>query len=209
VALLDPLPDGKNAPDAYLLDGQLHLAIGDFPRGIALLEKCVAIDRSYDRDGRIAKTEPVAYQSLSGAYLHLNDGAKAMENARRALDLAPLAPALYRQLATAEVYNRRADLAVVTLLTGMFLTGDPGFTEPVLKLYASGLDREGCATTPGTNGPMINSACPSVRAQICSAAVEVIHTQLRAGQADLARSQRRTFAEKYGCPAEQLDQAFQ
>lgn len=213
VALLDPLPDGKNAPDAYLLDGQLHLAIGDFPRGIALLEKCVAIDHSYDRaldgNGRIAKTEPVAYQSLSGAYLHLKDGAKAMESARRALDLAPLVPGLYRQLAAAEAYNRRADLAVVTLMTGMFLTGDPGLTEPVLKLYASGLDGEGCATTPGPNGPMINAACPSVRAQICSAAVEVIHTRLRAGQADLARSHRRTFVEQYGCPVQPLDRAFQ
>jgi protein O-mannosyl-transferase len=209
VALLDSLPDGKNAPDVYLLDGQLHLAIGDFPRGIALLEKCAAIDRSYDRDGRIAKTEPAAYQSLSNAYLRLNDGAKAMESARRALDLAPLAPALYRQMAAAEVYNHRADLAVVTLMTGMFLTADPGLTEPVLKLYASGLDWEGCATTPGPNGPTINAACPSVRAQICSAAVEVIHTRLRAGQAEVARSHRRTFAEQYGCSAQQLDRAFQ
>jgi tetratricopeptide (TPR) repeat protein len=209
VALLDSLPDRENAPDAYLLDGDLHLAGGDFPRGIALLEKCAAIDRSYDRDGRVAKTETAAYRSLSEAYLRLKDGAKARENARRALDLGPFDPTLYRQMAAVELQDQQPDRAVATLMAGMFLTGDPGLSDALLKLYSDGLDRGGCSTTNGPNGPAINPACPAVRAEICSAAVEVIHTRLHAGQADLARSHRSTFAEKYGCSVEELDRAFQ
>jgi hypothetical protein len=208
VALLEALPDRQNTPDAYLLDGVLHVTTADFPRGIALLEKCIAIDRSYDRGGRIAKTEPVALRSLSEAYLYLNEDVKALETARRARDLAPLGPDSYRQLAAAQTRNNQSDQAAITLMAGMFLTADPGLRDTLLKLYAAGLDREGCAAVIGPSGPLMNLSCAPVRAEFCAAAVEVIQARVHVGQVDLAHSQRDMFAEKYHCPVETLDQAL-
>ena len=208
VALLDSLPDSKNAPDAYLLDGGLHLQTGDTQGAVALLEKCIAIDRAYDRDGRIAKTEPEAYRLLSGAYLQSGDGEKALASAERALELAPMQPNMYAQLAAAQMERQQAGQAGITLMAGMLLTSDLRLRDQLMKLYAAGLDTEKCAIAAGPRGPAINPACALVQSEMCAAAVEMIHTRLRAGERDLALSNRNTFVEKYGCAPEPLDQAL-
>ncbi len=209
VALLDSLPDSENAPDAYFLAGGLHLQNGDLPRAIALLERSIAIDHAYDRGSHIAKTEADAYRLLSEAWLRSNNGVKALENARHALDLAPLRPEMFSQVAAADLQLQRGNDAAATLIAGMFLTSDMTLREQLIKLYAAGLDTEGCAVAAGPNGPAINPACALVHANLCDAAVQMIQARLRAGRRDLATNHRETFVRQYGCPAGPLDQALQ
>lgn len=208
VSLLGPLPDSDNAPDAYFVAGALHLQNGEPPRAIALLEKSIAIDHAYDRGAQVAKTEAEAYRLLSEAYLRSDHGAKALENARHALDLAPLRPAMFSQVAAAQLQQQQANEAAATLIAGMFLTSDMTLREQLMKLYAAGLDAERCAIAAGPNGPAINPACALVHANLCDAAVEMIHNRLRAGRRDLAAKHRETFVRQYGCPAGPLDEAL-
>lgn len=128
LALLDPLPDARNRPDAYRVAGYHYLlkagsqdrgsaqGPADYQKAIQALLKAIAIDRA-GRGVYRANDNPDAsmtsagdsgaYLLLSSAYLRSGDPAKALEAAVKARDLDPLNPQIYRQLSDVFLSQRR------------------------------------------------------------------------------------------------------
>lgn len=128
LALLDPLPDARNRPDAYRAAGYHYLlkagtpdrgsaqGPADYQKAIQALLKAIAIDRA-GRGVYRANDNPDAlmtsagdsgaYLLLSSAYLRSGDPAKALEAAVKARDLDPLNPQIYGQLSDVFLSQRR------------------------------------------------------------------------------------------------------
>ena len=232
LAILDPLPDSRNTPDAYLWAGFYYLTKDEiqvqnrskgpvgaesYERARQILERCISIGQAgqaaYNRTGDAQRlgtpsVSPViteARRLLSATYLRMGDADKASDLAAKALSRDVLNPKGYRRMADVLLANRRVDEAAILLMRGMFITSDLGLRQDLLNVYRSGIDSEKCAIIQGPNGPAINPRCEIVHRHICAAAPETIRARLSAGQRDLAQTQKKTFLRDYGCPAGPLD----
>ncbi len=236
VAILDSLPDSRSNPQAYRMAGSLYLAKGDFlherdssessheyQRGLQLLERSIAIDKSmraeYDRKGGAewarrhsaiavaAKGDPEARWMLAAAYLRLGKAEEAAAAAREALAYHPVTPEAYRQIAYAFAAQNRVDDAAVALIEGELITSDSPLRSYLLDLYRSDFSSS-CAITAGPNGPALNLACDLVHKQFCAASLEVVKAAMENERWDMARQEKQDFLHKYGCPAGPLNQVL-
>jgi hypothetical protein len=62
----------------------------------------------------------------------------------------------------------------------MFLSGDRGLLDELLKLYQSGVDSKGCAVKAGPHGPTLNPACEIVVRDLCAATTRIHRPDLGA-----------------------------
>jgi tetratricopeptide (TPR) repeat protein len=227
LAILDPLPDSRNTPDAYLWAGFYYVTKNElqaqnhdkegYQRARQILERCLAIGQAgqtaYNRrleaqGAGIPSASPIlaeAHRLLSATYLRLGDTDKASQAAGNALSGDVLNPEGYRRMADVLLANHRAEEAAVVLMRGMFITSDLGLRQDLMNVYRSGIDSQKCAIVAGPNGPAINPACELVHEHICAAAADTIRARLAVGPRDVARTQKKTFLRDYGCPAGPLD----
>jgi tetratricopeptide (TPR) repeat protein len=236
VEILNPLPDVRNALEAYRMAGNLYLIKGDsvhqldpaqgftdYRRALQLLQRSIAIDKSggaeYDRRGGAEwarrhgpgavgyKSDPEARWMLVTAYLRLGNAPQAAAAAGEALALHPAAPEAYREIAFAFTVEHRTDDAAVALIEGMLMTSDFSLKSDLLDLYRKEFPGS-CAITEGPKGPDFNPACEQFRKHFCAAAIESLKSAVEAGRWDVARQQKQTFLDNYGCPAAPLDQVL-
>jgi len=226
LAILDPVEDWHNNPDSYRRAGGYYLTKGDqlsvrgaegrlvpspqslqaYQRSLALLLRArsivkatreweVAHGRQEDADD--AKTADLE-RAISIVELRLGDVGQAIEEATTAQRLEPAAAESYRRLAAAYLAAGRADDAAVALVEGTLVTSDLGLRQELLDLYRGGLDTQGCATTPGAYGPVMNPSCGIVHEHMCMAASGAFQLYGRMGRADLMEKTKREAASM-GC----------
>lgn len=236
VAILDPLPDAQNSPDAYRSAGGWHLAMGDYlhagdapasrreyGRAVQLIQRSLAIAQAhredYDRKGgakwaRNHPDSPVYVRGdadspwmLAAAYWRLGESQEAAGAADRAIALLPSSGDAYRQIAFAFGSDNRFDDAAVALIQGGLITGDARLRGDLLDLYHDRFEGS-CALTPGPNGPTLDIQCGLVRKHLCAASVGVIKAFVQDKRLDDAQRRKQDFIHKYGCPAGPLDQVL-
>jgi tetratricopeptide (TPR) repeat protein len=222
VAILDPLPDFRNNPQAFRMAGGYYLLKGDlqfrrdlnpdtppppaaqaaYRRALPLILRYASIVAKVGTSGGIED----AQELLAAAYLRAGDSGKAFQAAQAARDLAPLKPGVYREMSDVLRASGRADDAAVALFEGVLVTSDPVLRARLALLYRSGLDREGCALIAGPNGPAINQECDIVRQNLCRAAPGALRTLAGAGRQDLVRQLKVSLVQDSGCSATALNQ---
>lgn len=203
VSILAPLPDGLNSPRTWNLAAVCHRAKGDtLPKDAAraqyeetgrLALRSIAIDAAsraeYDRRHGIKSPVPASsadgYRTLASAYLHLGKAPEALAAGLQALAIDPANSDAYEEIAGAYLAQGKGEEAAIALAEGMFLAGDRGLLDELLKLYQSGVDREGCAVKTGPHGPTLNPACEIVMRHLCEAT---------------ARIHRPDLGARFGCP---------
>jgi tetratricopeptide (TPR) repeat protein len=223
LAILAPLPDLRNNADTWRRAANWYLSKDDpaaTRRAIEILHRCLAIVTAQEEHARAlprfdAATNPLATaradvnRMIASAYLKLGDRSQALAASARAIDLDPENPEAYRQYAQALATAGRNEEAMITLMTGVMLTVDPGLRQNVVDLYRAGADPHGCALMPGQDGKFaLNPKCDTVRGHLCAATVAAIKRRRTAGRADLAEQLRGAGLRDFGCEAGSLNAAM-
>ncbi len=228
LAILSPLTEARTPPQPFDKTARYYVAKGDLVRGtgdetpesrraleraLALLLKCRSVvEANYqdlaakarargraplERDGtRIGAVE----RQTASVYLRLGDAQKAREAASRAVESDPLNADGYHGLAALQAAAGQADEAAVTLVEGTLITADMGLRQDLLRLYQSGLDRDGCAIQArGQFAGAINPACAVVRQHFCAASARVIARHVENKRPDLAEPLRTMAAREFAC----------
>jgi tetratricopeptide (TPR) repeat protein len=188
VAILAPLPDMLSSPSAWNLDAVCHRAKGEYDEAVKLALRSIAIDAAsraeYDRRHGIKSPVPPSaadgYRTLASAYLHLSQAPEALTAALQAQTIDPANAGVYDQIADAYFAQGRGEDAAIALAEGMFLSGDRGLLDELLKLYQSGVDSKGCAVKAGPHGPTLNPACEIVVRDLCAATTRIHRPDLGA-----------------------------
>lgn len=188
VAILAPLPDDLDLPGPWNLAATCHRAKGDkdgaraqYEETVRLARRSIAIDEAsraeYDRRHEVKSPVPAsaadAYRTLASAYLHLGENRQASEEALKAQAIDPANVGVYVEIADAYFALGRGEEAAVILAEGVFLTGDRGLLDELLKLYQSGVDQKGCAVKEGPRGPTLNPNCEIVVRDLCEATARI------------------------------------
>lgn len=222
LAILNGLPDLRDAPETYYFAGVAYFVRGDrfqtagsgdaqaaYRRSRELLERCIQINNAHERErevkygkpapGVVARTKPDAYLQLSMAYQRLGDTAGALRAAHAAQRLAPQDFRMYRQLADLFLMHQQDDEAAVALIEGMLITSDLTLRSDLVRLYGSSTDPANCTLVPDPNGPAINQQCPIVRDHMCAAAPDVLMALINMGRRQEALEAKQTFMSDYQC----------
>ena len=217
LAILDPLPDNRNAPDPYELAGECYLYRGEYAKSIAALQRFLAVEKAEfaefknklkpggpspkSAEQATAARQGDALTLLSMAYLRSGDRDKAMAAAQQARSLNPVNPRLYRQLSEIYATSARINAAATTLIEGAFVTGDGSLRQILLELYKRAAGPASCALIAGPRGgPALNPACPIVHANICAAEAGTIKTLMDTGQPAQAQARQKMFTQQFNCP---------
>jgi len=234
VALLNGLPDSGNTWLAYRQLAGYYLLRGDvlqratsapgsstpegskqaweratqlLSRGISILEASPPAPGPAD-----AVVVPIdsaeAWQTLSGAWLRLQEPGRAYEAAIRARDLNPASPESYRSMGAALRASGRDEDAIIALMEGEMLTGDVSLSPEVVKIYRSRRDTA-CTLTPGATEPEPNPGCPVVRTHICAAVAGAAGVQVQLHRRGEAEVMLNRAAERYGCSFDSSGKAAQ
>ncbi len=198
VAILDAVPDARDLPGPWNLAAVCHRVRGDglsgeearreYEASVRLARRAIAIgaalraayERRYGRSSGVPAEAAEPYLTLAAGYLRLGRAEEALEAARRAQGINPEASGAYEAMADAEMELGDGEEAAVALAEGMLATGDRGLMGRLVRLYESGLGREGCAVVEGGGGPRLDPRCGRVHGDLCRAA-----SRLRRG--DLSR----------------------
>jgi tetratricopeptide (TPR) repeat protein len=196
LAILAPVPDDLDLPGPWNLAAVCHRALGDtlaggearaqYQTSVRLALRSIAIGAAsraaYDRRHGLHSPVPAdaaePYLTLAAGYLRLGMAAQALDAANQAQSIDPSASGAYEALAGADLALGRAEAAAVALTQGLLATGDRSLLGALLKLYRSGLDSEGCAVTPGANGPTLNPRCGVVLRDLCAATARMHRADL-------------------------------
>jgi protein O-mannosyl-transferase len=195
--------DGRLVPSPESLQAyQRSLSLLLRARSIAKLT--VEWEVAHGRPGEIVPVQDDAKvadleRTISTVELRLGDVPRALERAITAQRLDPAAAESYRHLSAAYLAAGRADDAAVALVEGALVTSDLGLRQQLMDLYRSGLDSQGCATTPGRYGPAMNPSCAIVHRHMCMAATQALQLYGQMGRADLMEKTKLDVAS-LGCP---------
>lgn len=225
-ALLEALPDEQNTyqafrqAGAYYLDKANQVQAGPqgtsnperrrlYSRGLSLLDRAVLIARAGAVRVPNGSMEPEAdAQRLRAvAILGLGNPTLGQVAARRSRELSPLHPLGYQLSAQAFLDMRRPDEAVMTLLTGSIVSGDPGLGREAMSLYASGADPEGCAVVGSGASAALNPQCSTVVRHSCIASAAAYQILTKAGQAPRGEQVKNAALAQFACPADLMDRA--
>ena len=229
LAILAPLPDDRNAPNAYRDAGTLyrsvgeHVASGAFSRTSpetwyrksldALLHSErieIAWDARYRRENAargmpgLTSLPGKLYLELGRTYLRLGDREQALEAFERGHTLESN-PDLLEELASLYQANgdpRRAAKALVEALA--VDASRMQLTAKLVELYGQ-IDPGGCAVTRQGGSPGLNVDCPLVHADICGASRNVAGNYVRRGQHFEATAIRRIAMQDLGCSPDLLN----
>jgi hypothetical protein len=87
----------------------------------------------------------------------------------------------------------------VTLMTGIMVTDDRALRDELVDLYRQGLDPLGCAVVNTRDGAAINPGCATVRRHVCSATIEAVRVDTRAGRTVQAQRLADSAARQFHC----------
>lgn len=231
LAILNGLPDLRDAPQTYYFAGVAYFVKGDqlqtagagdaqtaYRRSRELLERCIQINNAHERQreakygkpapGVVARTKPDAYLQLSLAYQRLGDMAGALRAAHEAQRLAPQDFRMYRQMADLFLMQQQGDEAAVALIEGMLITSDLSLRWDLVRLYGSSTDPANCTLVPDPNGPAINQQCPIVRDHMCAAAPDVLMALIYMGRRQEALETKQAFMSDYQCAPGPLNEVL-
>jgi tetratricopeptide (TPR) repeat protein len=231
LAILDPLPDLRNASGTYHFAGAAYLAKGDrlqtagagdaemaYRRSLELLKRCIQIDKAYEQQrearygklapGVVARTEPEAYRLLSIVHQRLGDMDGALEAAHEAQRMAPQDPRMYIGIADLLLRRHQGEDAAVVLTEGMLITSDQGLRSDLVRLYGSSTDPANCTLVPHPNGPAINLRCQIVLDHMCAAAPHVLMALIDMGRRQKAMQQKQAFISECQCPPGPLNEVL-
>jgi tetratricopeptide (TPR) repeat protein len=225
LSILDPLPDGRNAGNAYRDAGALYRSVGDaktvapadpvywYRKSLAALLRSERIELSWDNQYRqenarrgkpgLTSLPGSLYLELGRTYLRLGD----RQHAREALERGHAVdsnPDLLEELGS--VYQADGDLRRAAQALVEALSMDPRrvqLASRLVELYGQ-IDRGGCAVVREGGQPALNVQCPMVHGDICSASRNVAANYLRHGQPYEADAIRRIATQDLGCAADLL-----
>jgi tetratricopeptide (TPR) repeat protein len=228
LAILDGLPDSRNAPNAYHDAGILYRNLGDrlaskdaagkasagsdalywYRKSLDVLLRSERIELAWDeryqaenaQRGKPGLTSLPSklYLDLGRAYLRLSDTPHALAAFERGRALES-APELLEELASA--YRAAGDPRKAAMALVEALAMDPNRAETastLVELYGQ-IDPQGCAVTRQGGASSLNPDCPLVHGDICAASRNAIGNYLRRGQQFEAASIRRVAEQDLGC----------
>lgn len=227
VAILDSLPDSRNAREVYRQAGGFHLAKGDlwrdrdpalstheYERALQLLQRSMAIDKArraeYERKGGAdwarrhpsqvgaSRGDPDTPWMLAAAYWRLRKAPEATAAATEALTYHSTDPEGYRQISTIFAAQGKIQDAAMALMEGGLITSDLTFKADLVDLYQRASEQS-CALRPGPNGPALNPACDEVHKPFCAAYVEAIKADEENNRWDAAHQHQQELTQTYGC----------
>ena len=222
LAILDGLPDSRNAPIAYQDAGVFYRNLGDrlggrsaeamewYRKSLAALLRSERIELVWDqryreenaRRGKPGLTSLPSrlYLDLGRAYLRLGDTPRAVAAFEGGRQLES-SPELLEELASAykaEGELRKAAQALVEALAVDSKRTD--LLSPLVDLYSQ-IDPRGCAVTHEAGSLGLNTECPLVHGDLCAASRNVIANYRRRGQEYEAGSIRTVALHDLGCDA--------
>ena len=224
LAILDALPDGLNAANAYLDAGTVYRLAGErlapdadrwYRKSLHALLRSERISQLRAQRHRLesarrgkpglAAIPSALYLEMARTYVKLGDLPHAVGAFDRGRDLES-DPALLEEAASA--YESAGDLRKSAGALVEAITVDPGrmpLTAKLTELYGK-IDPAGCAVNRADTPPSLNLQCPIVHGDICAASHNVIANYLRHGQELEAGKIRRVAVEELGCGAGLLNQ---
>jgi tetratricopeptide (TPR) repeat protein len=224
LAILDGLPDHRNAPQAYSTAGLIYIMQGElladkgsgaesrqwYQKALDVLLRGERIDRivteEVRRENQLRGIRVSAsgwyplYLSLGDAYLRLSDPRKAMEAFEYGRILRP-APEFFEDMSAAWRAMGDPRQAAIVLIEGLLV--DNSYTRlasELVELYRQ-TDPGGCAVLNTGSALSLNPACPPVHDQVCTAFGNVKQLYLRMGQEPMAVSTGQRAVREAGCPA--------
>ncbi len=215
LAILDPLPDSRNAGPAWRDAGVFYRSVGDrdpanaqswYRKSLAMLLRSERIESVRDqvdrrenaRRGRsgLIFLPAELYLELGRTWLRLSDPAQALAAFERGRaissdpDLLQELAGVYRQQG-----NPRAAAATLVEAMGVDPSRSPVLTPALVDLYRQ-IDPAGCAVT---HSGELDPACPMVQADICAATHNVMVSYLRHGQTTEAAAVRQSAVQDFNC----------
>jgi tetratricopeptide (TPR) repeat protein len=232
MAILDPLPDARNAAIGYRGAGVVYRTLGDkvasgasggkpaagtspeywYRKSLNALLRSEKIELAQDESGRpenrhgkrLFTTVPsVLYLELGRTYSRLSDSPHALQAFERGRKLES-DPDLLEE--TAAAYSAAGDLRKAAAALVEALAVDASrvpLTAKLVELYTK-IDPDGCAVNRDDPTPSLNVDCPMVHTDICAASKNVAASYLRTGQRTESGSIRKTAIEELGCAPDLL-----
>ncbi|HTM48464.1 MAG TPA: hypothetical protein VL285_07285, partial [Bryobacteraceae bacterium] len=232
MAILDPLPDARNAAIGYRGAGVVYRTLGDkvasggsggkpaagtspeywYRKSLNALLRSEKIELAQDESGRaenrngkrLFTTIPsVLYLELGRTYSRLSDAAHALEAFEQGRKLES-DPDLLEE--TAAAYSAAGDprKAAAALVEALAVDASRvHLNAKLVELYTK-IDPDGCAVNRDDPAPSLNVDCPMVHTDICAASKNVANSYLRTGQRSESESIRRTAVQELGCAPELL-----
>jgi tetratricopeptide (TPR) repeat protein len=227
LAILDGLPDSRNAPGAYRDAGTFYLSLGDrtaapgaggvspgaealawYRKSLQALLRSERIELAWDAHYRAENTlrghpgltslPAKLYLDLGRVYLRLSDTPHAQAAFERGRALES-DPDLLEELASLYRTAGQPRQAAAALVEAMAVAPQrPGLAATLVELYRQ-IDPQGCAVTVQDGMPGLNPDCPLVHGDICGASRHVIASYLRRGQQFEAASIRRIAERDLAC----------
>ena len=230
LAIVDGLPDDRNAPNAYRNAGILYREIGErlashgptasaaagtspeswYRKSLAALLRSERIELAWNaqyraenpkwRDRGLTSVPGDLYLALGRTYLRLGDPAGAVAAFEKGRRLGS-DPDLLEDLAGA--YRSAGEPRKAAQAMVEALAVDPSRNQlnaQLLDLYQQ-IDPQGCSISHEGGSASLNVDCPLVHGDICAASQNVENNYLRRGQTYEAGEIRRVATGQLGCPA--------
>lgn len=220
LAILDGLPDSRNASNAYRDAGVFYRNVGDraashgaeaaswYRKSLAALLRSERIEIAWDeryRAENAARGKPgltsipsSLYLALGRTYERLADTPHALAALERGHALES-SPELLEELASLYRAAGEPDKAAAALVEALAV--DPARADlipTIVELYGQ-IAPGGCAVSHEGGTVGLNQDCPLVHSDICSASRNVVGNYLRRGQLFEANSVREVARGDLGC----------
>ena len=192
-----------------------------YQKSADILKRAVPIDRAFNdlnrrkEMGRWKNLNEIPDAGLAPVYLilgetqmRLGEFDDALESFRYVQRLDPISSTSYLQLGLIRLNQNKLEEAISYLLQAVII--DPNREEPwpILQNIYSGLGQPG-AIVYGDGVKQVNAGSPLVQQHVRTAMRDLVRTQLRGKQFDLARSLRRQAVDTHGAPAGLFDSLFE
>jgi hypothetical protein len=207
LAIVNDLPDNLSTSVPYINAGKaysekgLAVAKGSPGEAVSWYRRSLDVLLRGERVMKAAGENRLElYEQLGITYARLGDFA----NAIRALSTArsvTTTESLTRELSAAYLQSGDTHRAETTLWEG--LLADPGnqhFSTWLVDIYQRS-NPGSCALQQQPGGWALNSGCPLVHEQVCSASANVVRTFRDRRQDAAAAELRNTGVTQFGCPA--------
>ena len=223
LAILDGLPDSRNASTAYRDAGVFYRNVGDreasksaqalgwYRKSLDALLRSERIELAWDARyqaenaarGKPGLTSMPArlYLELGRTYLRFGNMPPALAALERGRTLES-SPELLEELASLYRDSGEARKAAAALVEALAV--DPKRSDliaPLVELYGQ-IDPNGCAVSREGGTVSLNQDCPLVHTDICAASRNVVGNYLRRGQQFEADSIRAVAEKDLGCAPE-------
>ena len=230
LAILDNLPDDRNAGIGYRQAGIVYRTLGEkvaasngaastatspeywYRKSLNALLRSEKIELAQNESNRAATrgkrlftiTPSALYLELGRTYSRLSDAPHALIAFEQGRKLES-DPDLLEELGSAYIAAGDPRKAAIALVEALAVDASRvQLTSKLVELYAK-IDPGGCAVSRKDFTPSLNLDCPLVHADICAASRNVAVSYLQTGQRFESSAIRRTAVEELGCAPELLN----